>query len=98
MKTKEQEILDTKLNMEDNKPSHLVEYTEVKDTPFTIAKVIEESKDVTYSVLLGNVRLNKELYQTEKECKDWIKKITWEKILQFIAITLDKFNEIKDKN
>ncbi len=94
-KTKEQ-TADGTSKEQDNKKSHLIEQTQVEGTPFVILKKEkEESEEHEYYVLIGNVRLNKEPYETEEECKKWIKEITWDKILMLIAITIEQIKTIR---
>ena len=52
---------------------------EVEGTPFTIY-----GKNDECVILLGNYRLTDEL--TEKECNEWIKEITWNKLIQVIMV------------
>jgi hypothetical protein len=52
---------------------------EVEGSPFTIYGNKNECV-----ILLGNYRLTEEL--TEKECNDWIKEITWNKLIQVIMV------------
>ena len=66
----------TDLMSKNEKNTKLVEFKEVKKTPFTLAKQNEE-----WYILLGKYRLS-EGYETEKEAEKEAKTVCWNKIMQ----------------
>lgn len=61
----------------------------VEETPFEIIH-----KDYKYFVSLGQYRLTEE-FETENEAKEWINKITWNKILNLISLTVELLTKNK---
>lgn len=79
-----------------NLNSELVTYSEVKGTPFTIAKVVKE-KHTEYYILMGKYRVQEEgvSYIAEKEAIKEAKTITWEKIMQVISVMIIEQKKLK---
>ena len=70
-----------------NKQECLIEYEHIKDTPFTIVSKEEGHFGVMGKHQITEVKENKEVLRRE------LKKITWNRLIQVIAIL--KENEIK---
>ena len=86
-------IVNKKNNLDSNsKKGKIVNLKEIEKTPFSIYGE-EEEKCV---VLLGNYRLTEEM--NKKECKEWIKEITWNKIIQVIMVVQNININIKEVN
>lgn len=66
----------------------LIKRTEVHDSPFTIIGI-----DGKYFGSMGKYRIT-ESYDTEDEAYGVTEKITWNRIVQVIAIMLDKQEEL----
>ena len=78
----------TDLLSKNEKNTKLVEFKQVKETPFTLAKQNEE-----WYILLGKYRLS-EGYETEKEGEKEAKKICWKKIMQVISVIITEEKEL----
>lgn len=84
-----------------NNKTQVVEFNEVKNTPFYIGKV-EVTKDETnktethYRIFIGNQAISEPM-ATEKECREMIKRKPWTLICAVAIITSQKVqhNEIK---
>ena len=70
-----------------NRQECLIEYEHIKDTPFTIVSKEKEHFGVMGKHQITEVKENKEVLRRE------LKKITWNRLIQVIAIL--KENEIK---
>ena len=78
----------TDLLSKNEKNTKLVEFKEVKGTPFTLAKQNEE-----WYILLGKCRLS-EGYGTEKEGEKEAKRVCWNKIMQVISVIITEEKEL----
>lgn len=84
---KQKESLDTT----DNKNYSSQEFIHVEGTPFTI---VREEKN--YFGIIGEHRIT-ENYDNEKEIRNELVKITWDRIIQVIWAVSNKFNKINLK-
>ena len=70
------------------KNTKLVEFKQVKETPFTLAKQNEE-----WYILLGKYRLS-EGYETEKEAEKEAKRVCWNKIMQVMSVIITEEKQL----
>lgn len=72
-----------------NNNSSLINKTEVPNTPYVIVQAGDK-----HFVVMGKYRLTQP--QTLKECEEWLKEITWEKIMTFIHVMMEMEFEYKN--
>lgn len=77
-----------KVNKKDSLSNEIIEREEIKDSPFTIITMNEESFGV-----MGDYRLT-EKSGSKEEVKEKLEKITWNRIIQVIMI----LKEVEEKN
>ena len=78
----------TDLLSKNKKNTKLVEFKQVKETPFTLAKQNEE-----WYILLGKYRLS-EGYETEKEAEKEAKRVCWNKIMQVNSVIITEEKQL----
>lgn len=71
------------IEIDHEKNTELLEYTEVKNTPFTIAKW-----ENGYYVLMGKHRLTEKL-DTKEEAEEDANRTDWDRLIQVVAIITD---------
>lgn len=73
------------------KAKHLVKFTEVENTPFTIAEQEEQ-----YHILLGKFRMNKEPFDNFDEALKEAETINWDKIINVIGIMFGELPKLEE--
>lgn len=74
-----------------NSSEQLMQYHQVKDTPFTI---IKHEKGNT--VMIGKYRLSED-YETAEEAMKDAKRMDWDRIMQVIGVMLEEYKNEKSK-
>ncbi len=78
----------------DKQKSRLIEYEQVKETPFTIAKILRENEEKhDYYIMMGKYRIS-EKYEEHKEVMKDAERIDWWKIMGVIHAIA---NEVIDR-
>lgn len=76
------------LNGEVKENEELVKFAPIEGTPFTVARIIEDSKDEPdYYVLFGSYRFSDAL-SSEQEAIDSARVISWDKIIAVMSIAI----------
>lgn len=82
MKNQETPVLNT-----DDKTEQLVNYEEIKNTPFTLAKLKKKGK-LNYVVLMGKYKVHDKIFTTKKEALQYVSDKNWDLLLQAIVILI----------
>ncbi len=80
----------------DKENSTLIEYKQVKDTPFTVAKIERENEELhDYYIMMGKYRIS-EKFENEEEVMEEAGKIDWWKIMGVIHAIASEIVNNKD--
>lgn len=97
MKNTQSDELQPSSNNQDRQDSNyeVLKRQEIKDTPFTLVTLNNEGKTEHFAAY-GKYRIT-EHYDKADTCINEVKKVTWNRLVQVMALTLDFLNSNKDE-